>query len=190
MRGRGSLCGREGRFRDAPKSSPRFCECLLPKVFDLPDGYDLALLANLGDGVVVLDILRGRCTWDRIPIPLLERCAENRKWLERQIRNHHFNIENLKAASMTVEFRVKDYVFEKAFGHESSQATFWFKCTSEIRTDEALYQGIYEGEKTWGYTYDKLYALSRKIRILLTLVKSVRVMARFFRFMSRVQPPG
>jgi hypothetical protein len=137
-----------------------FANVFCQRFVDLPDGHDLALLASLGDGTVVLDMLRGKCTWDGIPVPLLKRCAENREWLERQIKNHHFTIEDVKAASMALEFRVKNYVFEKSFGHDSSQATFLFKCTSEIRTDEVSYKGIYEGEKTWGYTYDKVYALT------------------------------
>lgn len=128
-----------------------FANVLCQKFVDLPNGYDLATLAKLGSGVVSINILTDQCFFEESPIEPLRTCAEHRQWLQIQLAKRQLSLAVFESISMSVEFRVTDTILDKPYGHDFRHADFWLKCTSEIRTPEAKYNGSSERQKKWGY---------------------------------------
>ena len=136
-----------------------FANMLPQRFLDLPDGFDLAALANEKSGVVVFDFLQDIASIDGVPHPEMRTSANYRAWLLKEAEAHGIEVGALLHASMTVAFQVTGFTVKESFGHVSRSATFKFDCVSELRTDEKSYTNRSSRTKAWGYDYywEKLF---------------------------------
>jgi hypothetical protein len=132
-----------------------FCQ----RVIDLPEGYDLASFAHFGSGQYCADILSGVCSHNSCPIPPLKLCGVYLEWMDRQLKRHGIQREDICVAVLHVRVAISRVNLRSSFGHRQDSAHFSFACRSEIKTDEKSYTGQMEGEKEWGFGwyYEKLY---------------------------------
>jgi len=125
---------------------------MLPQRFqDLPDGFDLAILAREKRGVVEFDFLQGTASIDGVSQPQMRTTASFRAWLMKEAEAHDIPMEALVHASMSVAFEVTGGQVKESFGHVLHSATFSFECASDLRTDEKSYACRTSGSKAWSY---------------------------------------
>jgi hypothetical protein len=130
-----------------------FANMLPQRFLDLPEGFDLAILAKERQGIVEFDFLQTTASIDGVPKPEMRTSASFGAWLLREAEAHGIPIEALLHASMNVAFEVTEIEVKESFGHVSHSATFSFECASELRTDERSYACRSSGSKAWGYGY-------------------------------------
>jgi hypothetical protein len=128
-----------------------FANMLPQRFLDLPDGFDLAILAKEESGVVVFNVLQGTASINDALRPELRTAASYRAWLFGEAEAHRVPTDGIAHASMSVTFEVTGIEVKESFGHVSHSATFSFDCTSEVRTDERSYRCRSFGSKVWGY---------------------------------------
>jgi hypothetical protein len=163
-----------------------FANVFCQRYVDLPG--DLALLAYLRTGVITLNIITGKCSYEGLRIPSLQTCKENRSWLINRAEKHHISVDELKSVSMVIRFRAKDLVYKKSFGQVHRDAYFQLRCCSEIQTDEKSYRGQYEGEKRWGYD-NEYHGLPEGWRLrYLAFLRIVCAIGRGVGLISKVLP--
>ena len=128
-----------------------FANMFPQRFIDLPEGYDLALLARAKRGVASFNLLEGTASIDGVPEPLLRTASSYREWLHKEAAAHGVELEGIRSASMEVRFEVDAVEVEESFGHVSHSARFRFECASELRTDEKSYTCESSCERQWGY---------------------------------------
>ena len=128
-----------------------FANMLPQRFLDLPEGFDLAILAEQKSGIVDFDFLNGTALIAGIPQPQLRTSASYREWLLREADAHGVPLEALQHASMNVAFEVSEIEVRESYGHVFRSATFKFECSSHLRTDEKSYVSSSSGTKAWGY---------------------------------------
>jgi hypothetical protein len=133
---------------------------MLPQRFlDLPDGFDLAIMASKGMGAVVFDLIAGTASIDGISQPQMRTSSLYRAWLLEEAATHRVPASALSRASMRVVFEVTELQVKESFGHIFRSANFRFECVSELCTDEKLYVCRASRSRAWGYAYywEQLY---------------------------------
>jgi hypothetical protein len=163
-----------------------FANVFPQKFIDLPS--DLALLAYLRTGVIKIDIITGKCSYEGMRIPTLQTCRENKSWLMNQAEKHHISVDKLKNVSMIIEFRVTDFFFEKSFGQEKRHAYFRCKCCGEIQTDKKNYRSEHFGAKRRGYDNDYHGLPKGWRRKYLSLLKVISTLGRAIGLISKALP--
>lgn len=125
---------------------------MLPRRFlDLPEGIDLAILAQAAAGDVEFDLLRGTASIDGVPHPRMRTALCYGEWLAREATAHGIPMAAFSRASMRVAFDVTGLEVREAFGHVSRAATFTFACTSEVSTEAKSHTCEISGSRAWGY---------------------------------------
>lgn len=149
----------EPRRQMRRKVIQHFANMLPQRFLDLPDGFDLGILAGKRNGRVIFDFLQGSASIDGIAHPQMRTGTLYREWLLKEAAAHRIPADALLYASMEVEFDVAGIRITESYGHVFRSATFHFGCASELRTDEKSYTGRSSGVKAWGYGYywDKLF---------------------------------
>ena len=128
-----------------------FANMLPQRFLDLPEGFDLAILAEHQSGIVDFDFLNGTASIAGIPQPQLRTSAVFRDWLLREADVHGVSLEALHQASMNVIFEITGIEVRESYGHVFRSATFNFECSSHLRTDERSYVSSSSATKAWGY---------------------------------------
>lgn len=128
-----------------------FANMFPQKFLDLPEGLDLAILAEEERGRVEFDFLDGTASVNGAPRPEMRTSVVYRAWLQREMAAHGIPMEALLQASMGVAFEVTAIKVKESFGHVFRSATFSFECVSALRTDERAYVCRSSGSKAWGY---------------------------------------
>ncbi|MCC7248937.1 MAG: hypothetical protein IT473_09970 [Lysobacter sp.] len=128
-----------------------FANMFPQRFLDLPEGVDLAVLADKKSGVAVFDFLEGTASIDGVRHPEMRTGDRYRTWLLKEAEAHGIPFDAFLRASMTVEFEVTNIRIEESFGHTFRSANFGFTCMSELRTDEKSYLIRSCGSKEWGY---------------------------------------
>ena len=126
-----------------------FCQ----RILDLPDGYDLACFARYGTGTYKANILTGDCSHNGNSIPSLRLCEIYQKWMDQQLEKHRIERAGILEAIVRIQIEVKDVSLRSSFGHRFASAHFFFRCQSEIKTDEKSYVGQMHGDKEWGFDW-------------------------------------
>lgn len=130
-----------------------FANMFPQRFLDLPEGFDLAVLAREKSGIVEFDFLRGIASIGDVPKPEMRTGASYREWLLRESAAHGIPAEALLHASMKVAFNVSGIEVKESDGHVFHSATFSFHCTRALRTDEKSCIGRSSGSKAWNYGY-------------------------------------
>jgi hypothetical protein len=140
-----------------------FANMLPQRFLDLPDGFDLAILAQEKSGTAVFDFLQATASIDGVHQPEMRTSANYRAWLLGEAERHGIPAAELLYASMNVAFDVTGIEIKQSFGHVSHSATFSFECVSEVRTAARSYGCRSSGSKAWdyGYYWEQLYGAGR-----------------------------
>lgn len=124
-----------------------FANTLSQRFLDIPDAQDLALLARLQSGTVVIDILNGSCIHNNVAITPLKTCLNYQEWLWRELDRNHVLRTDVYHATLTVRFAIKYSEADEI--PAPGVVTFAFDCQSEIRTSEQSYLANHHVEKSW-----------------------------------------
>ena len=140
-----------------------FANMLPQRFLDLPEGFDLAILAKEKNGTAVFDFLQATASIDGVSQPEMRTSANYRAWLLVEAERHGIPAAELLHASMNVAFDVTGIEVKESFGHIFHSATFSFECASELRTAARSYGCRSSGSKAWsyGYYWEQLFSAGR-----------------------------
>ncbi|QNN22934.1 hypothetical protein HED60_11875 [Planctomycetales bacterium ZRK34] len=106
-------------------------------------GDDAQTLAQIGDGIVVIDLLAGTASLQNNTIQLWI-AGELQAWLRKQLQASRVDISQIKFAVLEVTFTSVPVPQKHRRG-----TTFDWKCRSVIATDEVEYVGTLAETHTW-----------------------------------------
>ena len=99
-------------------------------------GDDLETLADLPDGVLSFDVLRGTATHSVTGAIALRIAEEMHAWLQHRLVSLHIPPDALIAATLSADFRTDRIATDR-----KRIVSFDFRCSSCLRTADRIYQG-------------------------------------------------
>ena len=140
-----------------------FANMLPQRFLDLPEGFDLAILAKEKRGTAVFDFLQASASIDGVYQPEMRTSASYSAWLLVEAERHGIPVSALLHASMNVTFEVTGIEVKESYGHIFHSAIFNFECASEFRTAARSYVCQSSRSKAWsyGYYWEQLFGSGR-----------------------------
>jgi hypothetical protein len=118
----------------------------------------LQRLAELGSGVLDIDVLSGQCAFNGSPIEPLPIAEEIHGWFLDDLNQSGIPVLSIHSASFRAELQLSRIPWnpggERFFKGNSAVVTpemntCQMHCTGVITTDEKQYQGTYNGDRKW-----------------------------------------
>jgi hypothetical protein len=111
-------------------------------------------LAQLGSGLLEIDVLSGECRHNDQPITALGIAKALKSFLEEDFTRHHVPLEAVLEAQLTVELTLDRHRGQRDLSHVWARPSQEFvgcvlMARSRVRTDELTYSGEYRDELEW-----------------------------------------